>query len=179
MPISFACRCGKRFSLPDKMAEKSGKCTACGERIVIPAVDPSPETPWALASEARAEAIPAQADEPRSPPQAIQRPIVQHIHHHHAPTEREDSPYPAINNNNNVQVINKIRVGGQSNGFATASIVFGVLALLICWIPVFGVSAIPLAGIGLLLALIQGDDQGCHRRPEGDWHPRGHADRRQ
>ena len=36
MPIDVSCSCGKSFSVPDHFAGKSGKCKACGARLVIP-----------------------------------------------------------------------------------------------------------------------------------------------
>ncbi len=36
MPVEFACRCGKRFSLDDSMAGKKGRCAACGAIVEAP-----------------------------------------------------------------------------------------------------------------------------------------------
>lgn len=37
MPISFACRCGKKFQVKDDWAGKKSKCPACGAVLTIPA----------------------------------------------------------------------------------------------------------------------------------------------
>jgi hypothetical protein len=42
----------------------------------------------------------------------------------------------------------------RSNSLGIASLVLGILALLICWIPFVSVLGLPLSGLGLLLALI-------------------------
>jgi hypothetical protein len=42
----------------------------------------------------------------------------------------------------------------SSNGLGTASLVLGILACLICWIPFLGMLAIPVAIIGIILAAI-------------------------
>jgi hypothetical protein len=36
MPISFACRCGKRFTVPDDAAGKQGRCSACKTIMIVP-----------------------------------------------------------------------------------------------------------------------------------------------
>lgn len=40
MAIVFACPCGKQFSVDDSKAGKRGRCSACGQEIVIPVSDP-------------------------------------------------------------------------------------------------------------------------------------------
>jgi hypothetical protein len=42
----------------------------------------------------------------------------------------------------------------SSNGLGTASLVLGILACLVCWIPFLGMLAIPVAIIGIILAAI-------------------------
>lgn len=42
MPISFACGCGKTFTVADQYAGKRTKCTACGQPVVVPTPAPTP-----------------------------------------------------------------------------------------------------------------------------------------
>lgn len=42
----------------------------------------------------------------------------------------------------------------QANGFGVASLILGILALLVCWIPLIGLAAVPLGGIGLILGIV-------------------------
>jgi hypothetical protein len=39
MPIDVICSCGRRMSVPDHFAGKSGKCKGCGARLTIPRPD--------------------------------------------------------------------------------------------------------------------------------------------
>jgi len=36
MPIEFACKCGKRFRVPNEGAGKKGKCPSCGQIVQVP-----------------------------------------------------------------------------------------------------------------------------------------------
>ncbi len=40
MPIDVTCTCGKSFGVPDHFAGKSGRCKACGARLIVP---PAPD----------------------------------------------------------------------------------------------------------------------------------------
>jgi len=41
MAIEFSCRCGKRFRVPDSLAAKSSRCSACGEVLQVPSLKTS------------------------------------------------------------------------------------------------------------------------------------------
>ena len=39
MPIAFECGCGKSYSVPDDLAGRKTKCTACGVSLVVPSAN--------------------------------------------------------------------------------------------------------------------------------------------
>lgn len=43
MSIHVACKCGKEFDVPERMAGKAGKCPACGGRIEVPDPNQAPD----------------------------------------------------------------------------------------------------------------------------------------
>lgn len=45
MPITFACKCGKRFTVADSLAGKKTKCPECAAAITVPAAASKPATP--------------------------------------------------------------------------------------------------------------------------------------
>ncbi|MBI3468688.1 MAG: hypothetical protein HY000_37270 [Planctomycetes bacterium] len=78
MPISVACKCGKKFQAPDNLAGKRVKCPGCQQLVVIPApqVVADPEfVKWfmeELAHENQADLIRKNRDQPaaQGPPKA-------------------------------------------------------------------------------------------------------------
>lgn len=53
-----------------------------------------------------------------------------------------------------VQVNTPTQKDRPSNSLGIAAIVLGILAFLICWIPLIGLIGVPLSGLGMILALI-------------------------
>ena len=55
--------------------------------------------------------------------------------------------------NPNVQTIN-VNTPRRGSSLGIASLILGILALAICWIPILGVLGMPMSGLGLLLGIV-------------------------
>ena len=131
MPIQFAClNCGKSFSVKDELAGKKGKCSACGTPMQVPILATQYSIP-----EYSPPARPAEA--PR-----VGAPIA--------------SPAPAAAPTTVVNVAVGVAMPPErkrAGGVGIASFVLGLVALLLCWIPLLNLVALPLILIGGLLAV--------------------------
>src|SRR5690349_11512406 len=126
MAIEFACRCGKGFRVADELAGRKARCSACKTILVIPA------STAGLGSY-----------EPTPPPKS-------------APTPRSATPPPpkSVRPAVNVPAPPVAPPTKAVNAFGVACFIFGVLGLLICWIPLLNVLVIPLAAIGAILGIV-------------------------
>jgi hypothetical protein len=120
--IRVKCKaCGKSLKIADRLAGKTGKCPSCGEPIKIP----QRKIPDANAVVRTAVmAPPVIYDESPSIPTLVTPPRV-------AVSIRTPS--------------------GASHSLGIASVVLGILAFLICWIPFLGLLGLPLSLLGILL----------------------------
>ena len=125
MPIAVTCGgCGKRLKVPDSAAGKRGKCPQCGATVPIP--------------EAEIEPLPLKAAEPvavqrvAAAPVAVMAPPVQNVQ---AVAVRVEAPR-------------------RGSGLGLAACILGVLAFVICWVPLIGLIGVPLSALGLILGLI-------------------------
>lgn len=128
MAIEFDCEnCGKHFTVKDGMAGRTGKCTACGTQMKIP-----------YPVEVVAAPVPSpMAARPVFPP----------------PQPAYPQPYPQPPANVQV-VINQPQQGKSANGLGVAAVILGILALLVCWLPLVSVLAVPLILLGGLFGII-------------------------
>ena len=144
--IALTCTsCGKQIKAPAAMAGKKGKCK-CGAILSIPD-----------AVETELVSIPQNAEEPQSNVKPIPaantlpRPPQQLQAHQKPPEVTVNVPEMTMN----------VKGIKSTNGLGIAALVLGVLAAILCWIPLVGIISIPLAilglvfgGIGFLIALI-------------------------
>ena len=137
--IRIACpTCRKLLKVADELAGKTGKCSACGKLIKVPA-------PQAVAP-IKVPAPQAVAPAPRPRPQVLLSEPVPHA--------------PLV-----APTIVAVRVQQRSkasHSLGIASLVLGTIAFLICWIPFLGLLGLPLSvlgavlgGVGLLLAFVR------------------------
>lgn len=139
--IRFSCpTCNKNFKVEDSNAGKTGKCPACGSAMRVPAAsDEANDQPVQPEVAKKSPAIPP----PPLPPRVSAIPAF------------NPSPPQVVA----VQVVSPPR---RSNSLGVASVILGILAFLICWIPFLGMLGLPfsilgivLGGIGLLVALFR------------------------
>lgn len=137
MPIGVVCACGRKLKAPDAAAGRQARCPECGSNVWVPdpARMPTADMPGCgIAGTGPAEVGPAEIASIEAPP----RPSRPGIVYHASPT---------------VQVV-AAQPGRGANGLGVASLVFGVLALAICWIPLVGLLSWPFAGFAVLLGVI-------------------------
>ena len=135
MAIRVTCsECGKHLKVAENAAGKRGKCPQCGAAIAIPAV--SAPIPVAKASVS-------------APPVVVM------------PTRRVE-PEEASQQQQVVSTTVNVDAPRRTSSFGVVSLIVGIVAFLVCWIPFVGLLGIPLSalgllfgGIGLLLALFR------------------------
>ncbi len=76
MSIQFTCPCGKSFRVPDDAAGKRGKCSQCGNIIVVPQPEPEaePEPDEPLPQTRPSESFPSRARKEADSPASRPRP---------------------------------------------------------------------------------------------------------
>jgi DNA-directed RNA polymerase subunit RPC12/RpoP len=125
--IEFACpHCSRKMTAGDEAAGRRGKCKSCGNKITVPG------------SGAETAFSPPDFLEPARPaplPVSLTSIVV------------DPPPTPVA-----VQV-NFQQPSKASHSRGIASVILGVLAFLICWIPLVGLLGLPLSGLGFLLGL--------------------------
>lgn len=156
--IKFACdNCGKAMQVPESAAGKKGTCKGCSSVIVVPFTSTiEPIAPTELIQKpttrpSQTVRVRAAEDYPVQQP----APIIQPVFMQSAPT---------------ITQVTQVRVNTGTSRvgcFAVAAVIFGLMALAGSWIPILGLAAIPLAGVGLacgllgiMVAAIQGDGVG-------------------
>jgi hypothetical protein len=131
MPISVTCACGRKLKAPDAAAGRMAKCPECGAAVPVPDPARMPTADYP-AKKAAFEEMGRMGREMQG--RALSVPIpaapVQTVHVLTAPA------------------------GRAANGVGVASLVLGVLALGVCWIPFLGLLAWPLAAFALLLGVV-------------------------
>lgn len=134
MPISVTCGCGRKLKAPDTAAGQRAKCPECGGMVYVPDPARMPTADYPVRERER-----QRGHEP-PPARAVAAPMV-------APASAPVAP---------VQTVHVLTAphGRGANGVGVASLIFGVLALAICWIPFLGLLAWPLAGFALLLGVV-------------------------
>src|SRR4051812_28009580 len=118
--LRVTCPCGKSSKTEDGNAGRRAKCPNCGNTIVFPA-------------------LPVAVDKPFDAGDGL------HYEVHH-PVPAAPTPLgPSVSFvTNTVQVAPKAR---GVNIFGVGSFIFGILGLLICWIPLLNILVIPLSAI--------------------------------
>lgn len=134
--IEFACmHCGKQFKVKDEAAGKKGKCPQCGNMVEVPS--PDAEVPL---DEVGATIAPVQPHSVTRHAHTQGSPVVQP-----PPLERGHvAQAPSVN----------VHMPKRSSSLGIVSLILGVVAFLICWIPLVGVVSIPISALGVLLAVI-------------------------
>ena len=129
--------CGKTLKVADEAAGKTGKCPQCNERFKVPALKP-----------AASQSIVAPAP-PKRPTIVRPQPV------------RDPLPVP-VQVTPTVVAVQVNQPSKASHSLGIASLILGILAFLICWIPFLGLLGLPLSllgmllgGIGLLIALFR------------------------
>ncbi len=124
--IEFACtHCGKQLRVKDEASGKKGKCPQCGNMVEVPS--------------AATEVHLAEIDAPIQPVRRQQAPPVVQP----PPLERGHvAQAPSVN----------VHMPKRSSSLGIVSLILGVVAFLICWIPLIGVVSIPVSALGVLLA---------------------------
>lgn len=137
--IKFECEnCGRSISVPESAAGKSGSCKSCNTLVVVP----STTAGLSLARDAeivrpvRTVYVPAHQEREAS---RDERPTTPHQTHVH----------------NSIAITQVVSVAPQSNvGCLPAiSVLCGVSAILVAWVPFLGLSAIPIAGTGIVFGV--------------------------
>jgi hypothetical protein len=132
--IEFKCsECGKQLRVKDDAAGKKGKCPQCGVTLEVP----TPQED-ALIAEHEASLDP-------SPPQ----PAVRSDSARHAATMQ---PPPLERGHVNQAPSVNVHMPKRTSSLGVVSLILGVVAFLLCWIPFIGVLSIPLSSLGVLLA---------------------------
>ena len=125
--IEFACPfCARNMRVSDAAAGRSGKCKSCGKTITVPGS--SEEITFSASDVAQ----------PDRPTPSI-RP--------HSSMEIRPTPSPVA------LQINVQQPSKASHSLGIAAVILGILAFLICWIPLIGLLGLPLSGLGLLLGI--------------------------
>lgn len=126
--IEFDCeKCGKKIRVNEELAGRTGKCSGCGEKLVIPSASVSQPEPKKQRS---SEVSKVNSNLVSSPPLVSPQPLPQ------------SSPGVAVQ----VNVDNS----PVADGLGISSLIVGILSFFVCWIPLinFGVG-----GLGLLLGI--------------------------
>ncbi len=130
--IVFSCpHCTHEIKVRSEAAGKSGKCKECGETVHVPH---APESKLARRSKPPAR----RGEPPAVSPAPVTPQLVDHSRAHQL----------------NVAVqVNAPERSNWSNSLGIVSLILGILALIICWIPLIGILGTPLSGLGLLLGI--------------------------
>lgn len=145
--LKFHCTCGKKIAAPDEYEGRRVKCPKCGVAVVARReAEPNDAAAVALsmiepesvevARAAPPAQMPATATAQTLSPQGPAQVYVQH----------PPATYSAT-------VVNIPQQKGAS-GFGIAALVIGIVAVMLCWIPLLGMISIPLGLIALLLGVI-------------------------
>ena len=125
--IEFSCpHCGRKMKVADDAGGRNGKCKSCGKTVTVPG------------SGAEIVFNPSAVAQPTRPAPSIRS---------HAPTAIQPPPAPIA-----IQV-NLQQPSKASHSLGIAAVILGILAFLICWIPLIGLLGLPLSGLGLLLGI--------------------------
>lgn len=126
--IEFACTsCGKQLKVKDEAAGKKGKCPQCGSMVEVPHAEAEVQL-----AEIGASVQPVRRQQ--TPP-VVQPPPLERGH---------VSQAPSVN----------VHLPKRTSSLGIVSLILGVVAFLICWIPLIGVVSIPISALGVLLAAI-------------------------
>ncbi|AQT68888.1 hypothetical protein STSP2_02065 [Anaerohalosphaera lusitana] len=133
--IEFECnKCGKQLRVKDESAGKKGKCPRCRCILEVPAPD-----------------FDELIDE--SP---VQRPVEERF-----PVTHKDATGNAVvrqkphesGHSPNAPSVN-VNMPKRTSSLGVVSLIMGILAFLICWIPLLGLLSIPVSSLGVLFAVI-------------------------
>lgn len=132
--ITFECgHCGNSIRVPEQAAGRKGKCNKCGESLTVPSAAPPAEVGYSLTG---LDEEPEEELEEYAPPATVR------------PRKPKRAAPPVA-----VQV-NVTQPSRAAHSLGIASLVLGILAFLICWIPLIGALGLPLSGLGFVLGVI-------------------------
>jgi ribosomal protein S27E len=125
--IELACpHCGRNMRVGDDAAGRNGKCKSCGKTVTVPG------------SGAEITFSPSEVAQPTRPAPSIRS---------HASMAIQPPPSPVA------LQINVQQPSKASHSLGIAAVILGILAFLICWIPLVGLLGLPLSGLGLMLGI--------------------------
>jgi hypothetical protein len=136
--IRFDCPvCQKSLKVAGELAGKAGKCPACGERVKVPSVNDEVRPELIVPAPHKTRTLTA----PQSPTESIPR------------SGRVTT---------RVMTVEVKQQAKASHSLGIASLVLGLIAFLICWVPFLGLLGLPLSilgavlgGIGLIIAMFR------------------------
>lgn len=132
--IGFACPdCGKKFKVEDKAAGRKAICPDCGKKFQIPT--PKPKAPTPPVPKKSQLVVEEQPPVPIKRREVVSTEVIQ------------AAPVSAVQ-------VNVAQPSKAAHSLGIASVILGILAFLICWIPLIGLVGIPLSGLGLLLGIV-------------------------
>lgn len=134
--IEFSCsQCRKKLKVRDDAAGKRGKCPQCGAVLNVPHTGHSIRS---AEGEQHMEAAPRRAPVRRAPVERV--PVRQ------TPPLEQGHVRQALSVN--------VHMPKRTSSLGVVSLILGVVAFLLCWIPLVGLLSIPLSALGLLLGAI-------------------------
>ncbi len=157
MPIRVECTCGTRLKVAHSAAGRTLMCPGCGGPFTVDAgsIASVPETARKAVPPAAGLAVPP-ATAVREEPSAFQE-LVSMMADDVQPSRLEATPLSqrtasVLPRRSHVTVT--ARTGKTLNPFGLASFLFGLIGLLICWVPYLNLIVLPLLGVGLGLGVI-------------------------
>ena len=132
--VRFACtKCGKEITVDDKYAGRKGKCKQCGTTLYVPA--PNKILDQTKQSSIQDTTSQAQSREPL--------PVTQRKYTTPSDVPGHDPQAPTVN----------VNIPYRSSSFGIASLVLGIIAFILCWIPLVGCITFPVSALGLILGI--------------------------
>lgn len=133
--------CGREYRVKPESLGKTATCKGCGQTFVLAATSPQ------VVHQAPARSIPAAP--PHAGPLREAQPVggvavIAPVAEPHRTEQGHQPGAPIIN----------IAPPRRGSSLGVASLVLGILAFLICWIPLVNLLGVPLAALGLLLGAI-------------------------
>ncbi len=166
MAIRVVCTCGSKLKVPDAAAGRTLKCPACGGPFTVdgrPEVaGPAPAAPLELTPLPMWEVIESDpAPEPmttRDGPSAFQDLVAMMADEiepsRPAVPQLNLPPRMARETHRGSHLTVTARTGKALNPFGLASFLFGLVGLLICWVPYLNLVVLPILGIGVALGAV-------------------------
>jgi hypothetical protein len=128
--IPFNCaQCGRHYNVRDEFAGRRGNCKSCGAEFTVP-------------------------DQPVAPAFAPSVPVIQTAPSQAINYARLADPHQSVHSPVYVAIQGPtIQIKGTS-GFGIASLVIGILTVMVSWVPILGMFAVVIAFIGLGIGVV-------------------------